>query len=144
MSCENETAATLRAAGQKITPQRLLILSAVRHRAEHVTAAEVLDDVRRVYPYVDISTVYRTLGAAKDMHLVSETPWGAGDMQFEWGPGHEDHHHLICRKCGQVQILESKQLDGLLASSRDGHGFKADLEHLAVFGICKSCLTAET
>ena len=38
MSCETETAVVLRDAGQKITPQRMLILSTLRHAGEHVTA----------------------------------------------------------------------------------------------------------
>src|SRR5881397_1364033 len=64
MSCETETAVVLRDAGQKITPQRMLILSTLRHAGQHVTAPAVLEEVRRSYPYVDASTVYRTLGSA--------------------------------------------------------------------------------
>jgi Fe2+ or Zn2+ uptake regulation protein len=59
MSCETETAIALREAGQKITPQRMLILSTLRHTEHHITASEVLDHVRRAYPFVDASTVYR-------------------------------------------------------------------------------------
>ena len=49
MSCETETAVTLRDAGQKITPQRMLILSTLRHAGVHVTAPAVLEEVRRSY-----------------------------------------------------------------------------------------------
>src|SRR5439155_1628623 len=64
MSCETETAVTLRHAGQKVTPQRMLILCTVRHASHHVTAGQVLDEVKRSYPFVDASTVYRTLSSA--------------------------------------------------------------------------------
>jgi len=138
MSCETETAVVLRDAGQKITPQRMLILSILRHAGEHVTAPAVLDEVRRSYPYVDASTVYRTLGSAAELGLVSETQMGSGDTQFEW-IGRDRHHHVICRSCGTVNSLDNSYLDGLATALYDELRFQADLGHFAIFGLCREC-----
>lgn len=138
MSCESDTARALRGAGQKVTPQRMLILSTVRHAGDHITASQILEEVRRTYPYIDVSTVYRTLAAAKDLRLVSETNMGSGDNQFEW-VGRNRHHHLICRSCGQVSSLDSDYLDGLATALLEDHGFQADLDHFAIFGLCRRC-----
>lgn len=139
MSCETDTAAILRAAGQKLTPQRLIILSCLRHAEGHVTAAELLEAARRSYPYIDASTVYRTLAAAKELRLVSETNLGSGDNLFEWLGTHR-HHHLICRQCGQVSSLDEAYLDELASTLERETGFQADLDHIAIFGVCKQCL----
>jgi Fur family ferric uptake transcriptional regulator len=141
MSCEEDTADLLRSAGQKVTPQRLLILSCLRHAGGHVTAGQILKDARRTYPYVDASTVYRTLASAKEMRLVSETNLGAGDNLFEWLGGSR-HHHLICRTCGQVTSLEETHLNALAKSLLRESGFQADLEHIAIFGLCRACSEA--
>jgi Fur family ferric uptake transcriptional regulator len=138
MSCETETAIVLRDAGQKITPQRMLILSTLRHAGKHVTASGVLDEVRHSYPFVDASTVYRTLGSAAELGLVSETDMGAGDAQFEW-IGRDRHHHLICRSCGGVSSLDNSYLDSLATALYDEQGFQADLGHFAIFGVCDAC-----
>jgi Fur family ferric uptake transcriptional regulator len=138
VSCETDTAGILRAAGQKVTPQRLLILACLRHAGGHVTAAQILEEARRSYPYVDASTVYRTLAAARDLRLVSETNLGGGDNLFEWLGAHR-HHHLICRQCGQVASLEESHLDVLAATLEHETGFRADLDHIAFFGLCKQC-----
>ncbi|TMB95213.1 MAG: transcriptional repressor [Chloroflexi bacterium] len=138
MSCENETAVALRDAGQKVTPQRMLILCTVRHARHHVTAPQILENVRRSYPYVDASTVYRTLGSAAALRLVSETDMGSGDTQFEW-IGKDRHHHLICRSCGDVSSLDNSYLDSLATALYDEAGFQADLGHFAIFGLCKTC-----
>jgi Fur family ferric uptake transcriptional regulator len=138
MSCETETAVTLRDAGQKVTPQRMLILCTVRHASHHVTAGLVLDEVKRSYPFVDASTVYRTLGSAAALGLVSETDMGAGDTQYEW-IGKDRHHHLICRSCGGVQSLDNSYLDGLATALFDDMRFQADLGHFAIFGVCARC-----
>jgi len=116
----------------------MLILSAVRHSPAHVTASGILDDVRRSYPYVDASTVYRTLASARELGLVSETNLGAGDNEFEW-TGKGQHHHLICKSCGAVSSLDSGYLDGLATALYDERGFKADLGHFAIFGECADC-----
>src|SRR2546422_3117000 len=138
MSCETETAVTLRHAGQKVPPQRMLILCPVRHASHHVTAGQVLDEVKRSYPFVDASTVYRTLGSAAALGLVSETDMGAGDTQYEW-IGKDRHHHLICRSCGGVSSLDNSYLDSLATALFDEQGFQADLGHFAIFGVCSTC-----
>lgn len=138
MSCETETATVLKDAGQKITPQRMLILSSVRHATGHLTASQILEQVRETYPFVDASTVYRTLAAARDLRLVTETDMGTGDNQFEW-VGRNRHHHLICRSCGSVSSLENDYLDGLATALLEERGFQADLDHFAIFGLCQDC-----
>ena len=138
MSCESETALSLREAGQKLTPQRMLILSAVRHHGKHVTAAGVLEEVRRAYPFIDASTVYRTLAAARELRLVSEAHMG-GETQFEWTGNNEPHHHLICRACNAISSLESSYVDGLATLLLEQEGFTADLAHFSIFGTCREC-----
>jgi Fur family ferric uptake transcriptional regulator len=138
MSCENETAKALRTAGQKVTPQRMLILCAVRHHQEHVTAGDILEEVRRSYPYVDISTVYRTLNSARELRLVNELSRSGADTLYEW-TGHDRHHHLICRACGAETVLDHSHLDSLAADLLEEHGFQADLDHFAITGLCAGC-----
>jgi Fur family ferric uptake transcriptional regulator len=142
VSCEIDTAGVLRAAGQKVTPQRLIILAALRHAGGHVTAARLLEDARKSYPYIDASTVYRTLAAAKDLRLVSETNMGSGDTLYEWLGSHR-HHHLICRSCGQVASLDEGHLDVLTSTLERETGFQADLDHIAIFGTCAACAAAD-
>lgn len=138
MSCESETAVALRSAGQKVTPQRMLILSTVRHAGRHLTASEILEQVRQSYPYIDPSTVYRTLAAARDLRVVSETKIGPGDTEFEW-TARRRHHHLICRSCGGVMFLDNEYLDGLASALLDFHGFQAEIDHFTISGLCRDC-----
>jgi hypothetical protein len=81
----------------------MLILSAVRHAGHHLKATDILEDVRRTYPYVDASTVYRTLGSAAELGLVTGTDMGAGDTEFEW-VGTDRHHHLIAALAGASHL----------------------------------------
>lgn len=139
MSCETETVQVLREAGHKLTPQRLMILSALRHADGHFTANEIYEQVRLEYPYVDISTVYRTLGILKELRLVSETDMGTGDTTYEWVREQRRHHHLICRGCDAVGSLDHKYLENLGTEIMAESGFKPDIDHFAIFGLCAAC-----
>ena len=138
MSCEQTTAEALKETGHRLTPQRLMILSAIRHAQSHVSAVEITDLVKESYPYIDVSTIYRTLGVLKRMNLVSETDMGGGEYRYEWVE-QLGHHHLICRSCDGVSLLDDSFLAGLAAEIFDDHGFQADIGHLAIFGLCEEC-----
>ena len=138
MSCQQTMAQTLRESGHRLTPQRLMILSAVRHAEGHVTATEILEEVKESYAYIDASTVYRTMNVLKQMRLVSETDMGGGESRYEWIE-QVRHHHLICRDCDSVTLLDDRFLENLGTEILDDYGFKADIDHFAIFGVCEVC-----
>lgn len=143
MSCEEQAVDQLRRAGHKMTPQRLLIVRALRHARGHVTAAQIADQVREEYPFVDVSTVYRTLEVLKRMRLATSTDMGSGDALFEWAP-EQPHHHLVCSGCGHVTELGPEYLDEIARRIDADFGFSPDLTHFAIFGLCRECQVAET
>lgn len=132
-------AARLRAAGQRVTPQRLAILAAVAPGA-HRSADEVFARVVPALPGVNRSTVFRTLERFRDLGLVSETDLGGGARRFELLAGR--HHHLVCHRCGRVQELDDALVRPLRDAIRDRHGFAAAVDHLALFGHCAACAAA--
>ena len=138
MSCEQDTATTLRESGYRLTPQRLLVASALRHAGRHLSAAEIAEEVRAVYPVVDLSTIYRTVEMLKRLHLATATDMGGDDLLFEWSAG-ETHHHLICSTCRSMQVLDHEYLEGLAERVRSEFGFQPDLHHFAIFGLCGNC-----
>lgn len=103
----------LRRVGQRVTPQRLVILGALRP-GEHLAADEVFSRVEPLLPGVNRSTVYRTLELFRDLGLVSMTDLGGGARQFELID--DLHHHLICHRCGAILELDDALVDPL----RDG------------------------
>ena len=142
MSCETETAQVLREAGQKTTPQRLMILSALRHADGHLTANDIFEQVRMEYPYVDISTVYRTLDTLQEMRLVSSVDEGVGRAAYQWLDSAQPHHHLVCKGCGAEAALDGEIFDRLSAAVREETGFEPFLDHFVISGLCRDC--AET
>ncbi len=139
MATHDTTMQALKESGLRLTPQRIMVLTAVRQAKGHVSAAEILEEVKESYPYIDASTVYRTLGVLKEMRLISETDMGRGESKYEWIE-QERHHHLICRNCDRVTLLDHKFLENLGTEILDDYGFKADIDHFAIFGLCSDCV----
>ena len=134
----NQLHARLRASGQRLTPQRLLILELLYAHGDHATADEIFAAAQERYPYLNISTVYRTLELLRDIGFISETDLGDGRRQFALLSG-DRHHHLICLRCGYVQEIDDQPFDDLRAGLRAAHGFDARIDHLAIFGTCEGC-----
>ena len=138
MSNEDLTMQLFKESGHRLTPQRLMVLSAVREAEDHLTAGDILRQVKESYPYMDLSTVHRTLGVLKQMRLVSETDMGSGEYRYEWIE-QERHHHLICQSCDRASLLDHKYLENLGTEILDDYGFRADIDHFAIFGLCRDC-----
>jgi Fur family ferric uptake transcriptional regulator len=124
--------------GYRLTPQRLMILSAIENASSHISAEEIYTQVVAKYPNVNISTVYRTLELLKRLGLVTETDLGGGRVRYHpVEKGH--HHHLVCQECGAIIDLDESVLVPLKNTLLHDYKFVADLRHLAIFGRCVKC-----
>ncbi len=124
--------------GYRLTPQRMMVLSAIENSDNHISAEEIYAQVIAKYPHVNISTVYRTLELLKRLGLVTETDLGGGRVRYHPADkGH--HHHLVCQECGRIIDLDESVLSSLERSLFREYKFSADLRHLAIFGRCESC-----
>ena len=124
--------------GYRLTPQRMMILSAIEGSESHISAEEIYAQVVAKYPHVNISTVYRTLELLKRLGLVTETDLGEGRVRYHPADkGH--HHHLVCQECGAIIDLDESTLFPLKDALLRNYKFVADLRHLAIFGRCTNC-----
>jgi Fur family ferric uptake transcriptional regulator len=125
-------------AGHRMTPQRAMIVSAIEHSSNHISAEEIYAAVVAKFPHVNISTVYRTLELLKETDLVTETNLGNGRVSYH-PTGKGLHHHLVCTECGSIIDLDESSFAGLKDMLRRKYSFQADIRHLAIFGRCLKC-----
>ena len=124
--------------GYRLTPQRMMVLSAIENSDNHISAEEIYAQVVAKYPHVNISTVYRTLELLKRLGLVTETDLGGGRVRYHPADkGH--HHHLVCQECGRIIDLDESVLSSVKSRLLREYKFSADLRHLAIFGRCAKC-----
>jgi Fur family ferric uptake transcriptional regulator len=124
--------------GYRLTPQRMMVVEALHSKESHISAEEIFEQLKAKYPYANISTVYRTLELLKELGLAAEIDIGDGLLRYH-AIENGRHHHLVCNKCGKMIELSESEFFPLEKSIMKNQGFKADLTHLAIFGLCSSC-----
>ena len=141
MSGHNAVIETLREAGYRLTPQRLMVLQAIAESQGHQTADAIHQEVVKTYPYLDIATVYRILQLLKRLHLVTEIDLGGNSARYEVAEPNK-HHHMVCNECGLTFDLSPSYLEEFRTRLIKEFGFKPDLEHFAIGGLCADCISA--
>ena len=122
--------------GLRMTPQRQLVLDAVRALG-HATPEQVCAHVQRAAPAVNITTVYRTLDLLDRLGVVRHTHLGHGAPTYS-SQEHE-HVHLVCHRCGSVTEVPTTAMAGLADRLAAEHGFALDAAHVALSGVCRTC-----
>ena len=127
----------LRSRGLRMTPQRRLVLDAVVALG-HGTPEQVAERVQEAVPSLSLSTVYRTLDLLEEMGVVSHTHLGHKAPTYH-ATGHADHIHLVCRRCGGVEEADVDGAAALADEVRRRYGFRTDVTHLSLDGVCAAC-----
>lgn len=134
---DSSLAQVLRSHGLRMTPQRQLVLDAVRQLG-HATPEQVHSSVQQVADSVNITTVYRTLELLEELGLVTHTHLSHGAPTYH--PADENQHiHLVCRDCGTVEGVDPELLEPLAQELALRRGFEVDIGHVALFGRCAAC-----
>ena len=128
----------IRAAGHRVTPQRVMILDAFCESGGHTTLGEVYARVRQLDSSIDRSTLYRTLKLFVELGLVVSADTGDGETYYEIAKPHR-HHHLVCRQRGHEWEIDHSVMQPMFDQLLEAYGFIADSDHLVVFGLCKDC-----
>ncbi len=134
--------------GYRLTIPRGTILDVLSKTQQHLSAEEIYIKVRKVYPAVGLTTVYRTLELLVQLGLVSKFDFGDGRTRYELseGPkGRRHHHHLVCTNCGRV-IDYTDFIDDeieLLQQTERGlskkYNFRIINHVIQFYGLCDEC-----
>lgn len=127
----------LREQGYRLTPQRLAILAVLRSAEGHLTPAEIYSQVVQEMPGMTEATIYRTLNFLAEHGLVLVAHVGRGQLVYEIAD--HDHHHLICRQCGEMKEIEHLQLKALYEQFLESTGYQINTIHGTFFGLCPDC-----
>jgi len=130
---------TLHQRGLRMTPQRQLVLDAVRHIG-HATPEQICTEVQRVAPAVNITTVYRTLDLLERLELVRHTHFGHGAPSYS--EQEHQHVHLVCHACSTISEAPTDLMDALVQRLQDELDFTLDVSHVALSGRCRTCREA--
>lgn len=139
MSSVDQVCARFRVQGRRVTPQRRAIVQVLLQEGKHLTADQVLTNVRRRLPSISPATVYNTLHELSEMEVVRELDLGLGLEQRRYDIATEKHDHMVCMVCGRIEDVPRR--DGLKSSVDEDHQFKIVDRRLTYLGFCPDCVS---
>lgn len=127
----------LRKHGVPITAQRLAVFRAVSGRA-HGTAEAIAEDVRTEIGTISRQAVYNALGLLFEKGLIRRIQPAGSPARYEDRVG-DNHHHLICRRCGITLDVDCAVGDTPCLTATKDHGFEIDEAEVIYWGTCPEC-----
>lgn len=135
-----DPAELLRQQGFKVTAQRLAVLRAVKGRP-HLTADDVVEVVRSDIGVVSRRAVYDAVGVLADIGLLRRIQPSGSAARYEDRVG-DNHHHLICRSCGQMVDIDCAVGAKPCLTAADDAGYDIDEAEVIYWGRCPTCRLA--
>ena len=136
-----DPAKTLREHHVHVTAQRLAVLRVVTGRP-HATADEVAECVRAEIGTISRQAVYNALGLLVEKGIIRRIQPAGSPARFEDRIG-DNHHHLICRRCGETVDVDCAVGDTPCLTAADASGYQIDEAEVIYWGICPQCLKAK-
>jgi Fe2+ or Zn2+ uptake regulation protein len=130
----------LRERGLRATSQRVVMHRLLRDRNRHVSAEELLSEASERLPGVSLPTVYATLELFEELGVVRRVNGGGGTLL--WDTRADAHGHMICRRCGRIEDLETPLDLERARRTAARSGFRPDRAEVVVSGLCADCQTA--
>jgi Fe2+ or Zn2+ uptake regulation protein len=132
-----DLAQLLRARGQRVTSQRLVILRELRRHGRHATAEEVRRAVSTVLPGTSAPTIYATLDLLVDLGFARRVATESGAQLYD--ARLEPHQHAVCRGCGRVEDVDGPLDASSVLGAAAERGFKDLSAELVLHGLCADC-----
>ncbi len=127
----------LRSVELRVTQPRLAVLHVI-HAEPHIAADRVVDRVRSTIGNVSVQAVYDTLNTLTEHKILRRFEPAGSAMRFEIST-EDNHHHLVCRRCGIVTDVACSVQAVPCAVPADTQGFVVDEAEVTYWGLCLSC-----
>jgi Fe2+ or Zn2+ uptake regulation protein len=120
-----------------MTPQRLAILHVLHHAGTHLSPTEVYATAKKEFPRLTEPTVYRTLEFLAANGLARPAHRGRGHLVYQIAQ--HEHHHIVCRSCGNEMEVQHNLLETLYHELESATGYRLMDSHVTFVGLCPRC-----
>ncbi|QGP93902.1 Zinc-specific metallo-regulatory protein [Neomoorella glycerini] len=122
----------------KVTPQRKAILAVLKNTHSFISAQGLFQEVIKILPGTNFSTVYRNLDVLLEKGLLCRVPSDSGADLYELRREEGHHHHAVCKTCGASIAVDFCPMESL-AKELGRKGFLPTGHCFEVYGLCSRC-----
>ncbi|MGB9812896.1 MAG: Fur family transcriptional regulator [Thermovenabulum sp.] len=128
----------IKKAGLKVTGKRRAIIDALLKSGNMLSAKNIYDRVKKEYPDINFSTVYRNLNLLAKKGILCFVLSENKSMIFSVKLSDEHHHHIVCKNCGSSVAINYCPMEFIEKELKE-YGFSAMEHNFIIYGICPEC-----
>ena len=133
-------AVLLKESGLKATFQRMNILENIEIHG-HMSIDAIYAEVIKKHPSLSLATVYKNIILMVEKGVLVEVPITGQKSKYELSK--EDHIHLVCTECGEVEDKPKDSVaDALFTSMTEQENFTLCKQQINLYGVCSHCQEA--
>ncbi len=140
MNTSEDLIKKFRSKNYKITPQRMGIFKFLEGNLDHPSAEDVFDTIKKAYPTISFTTVYKTLDLLVKMGEILKIT--IDDERKHYDPNTSTHHHIICLGCNKISDVAAESANHKLPDEILQE-FTPTRYHVSFYGTCKNCLSKQ-
>jgi Fur family ferric uptake transcriptional regulator/Fur family peroxide stress response transcriptional regulator len=130
----------LKESGLKATFQRMNILEKIGFYG-HMSIDSIYAEVIKTHPSLSLATVYKNILLMVEKGVLVEVPITGKKSKYELSK--EDHIHLVCTECGEVEDKpQHSAADALFTSMTKQENFTLSKQQINLYGVCAHCQEA--
>lgn len=127
----------IRGAGLRVTESRRAVFDVLR-KHPHSRADDVYARVLQSITSTSPQSVYNVLGDFVDAGIARRIEPAGHPGLFELRV-HDNHHHLICERCGAVEDVDCAVGQAPCLDPSDARGYALHSTEVTFWGLCPSC-----
>ena len=133
-------ATLLKESGLKATFQRMNILESIEKHG-HMSIDAIYDEVIKSHPSLSLATVYKNIILMVENGVLVEVPIEGRKAKYELAKN--DHIHLVCTECGDVEDRPyNESANALFSSMTKKENFSLCKQQINLYGVCVHCQEA--
>jgi Fur family peroxide stress response transcriptional regulator len=121
----------------KITHQRREVFKELLSSQDHPSVEKLYRRLLRKLPTISLDTVYRTLTTLEQHGLVTRVQTQESQARFEGRI--DNHHHVICKKCGKITDFHWELLDAAALPDEIVKWGRIEQKNITLHGLCQEC-----
>lgn len=130
----------LRSLGLRVTATRLAVLETLSRNA-HLDTETIIHEVHSKLGSVSPQAIYNVLAAFVRAELIRRIEPAGSVALYELRVS-DNHHHIVCRKCGTAQDVDCAVGTRPCLTPSETHGYVLDEAEVTYWGICPTCQSA--
>lgn len=134
----DEMKRTIERHGVRLTPQRSVIVEALSRFSGVFSVADLQKSLEKSHPDLGRATLFRAIDLFVRMGVLEKVHRESAEDGYIVGvTGH--HHHLICRRCGDVRHIDFCPIQEEINKIVAREGYSDAVHRFEIEGLCMNC-----